>query len=287
MTSTLPPVLSIAGSDSSGGAGIQADLKTMLANGVFGMTAIAALTAQNTTGVTMVTNTPPEMLAAQIDAVFEDIPPVAVKIGMVSSAELITVIADRLTAHNAKNVVLDPVMVATSGAKLIEDDAIAALTSKLFPLATVITPNMPETQVLCDLAVEQGAGAIDYENGESISTENDMVTAGHLLAGHFGCAVLVKGGHLGGEPDVITDVLYADGKMTLFEDKRIDTTANHGTGCTLSSAAELAAGCGLEEAVTRARLYLRAGLHYGVTAGHGAGCLGHAVTMPWTEIING
>ena len=146
MTSTLPPVLSIAGSDSSGGAGIQADLKTMLANGVFGMTAIAALTAQNTTGVTMVTNTPPEMLAAQIDAVFEDIPPVAVKIGMVSSAELITVIADRLTAHNAKNVVLDPVMVATSGAKLIEDDAIAALTSKLFPLATVITPNMPETQ---------------------------------------------------------------------------------------------------------------------------------------------
>ena len=195
MTSTLPPVLSIAGSDSSGGAGIQADLKTMLANGVFGMTAIAALTAQNTTGVTMVTNTPPEMLAAQIDAVFEDIPPVAVKIGMVSSAELITVIADRLTAHNAKNVVLDPVMVATSGAKLIEDDAIAALTSKLFPLATVITPNMPETQVLCDLAVEQGAGAIDYENGESISTENDMVTAGHLLAGHFGCAVLVKGGH--------------------------------------------------------------------------------------------
>ena len=168
MTSTLPPVLSIAGSDSSGGAGIQADLKTMLANGVFGMTAIAALTAQNTTGVTMVTNTPPEMLAAQIDAVFEDIPPVAVKIGMVSSAELITVIADRLTAHNA---VLDPVMVATSGAKLIEDDAIAALTSKLFPLATVITPNMPETQVLCDLAVEQGASAIDYENGESISTD--------------------------------------------------------------------------------------------------------------------
>ena len=127
MTSTLPPVLSIAGSDSSGGAGIQADLKTMLANGVFGMTAIAALTAQNTTGVRMVTNTPPDMLAAQIDAVFEDIPPLAVKIGMVSSVELIDVIADRLTFHKATNVVLDPVMVATSGAKLIEDDAIAAL----------------------------------------------------------------------------------------------------------------------------------------------------------------
>ena len=194
MTSTLPPVLSIAGSDSSGGAGIQADLKTMLANGVFGMTAIAALTAQNTTGVTMVTNTPPEMLAAQIDAVFEDIPPVAVKIGMVSSAELITVIADRLTAHNAKNVVLDPVMVATSGAKLIEDDAIAALTSKLFPLATVITPNMPETQVLCDLAVEQGAGAIDYENGESISTiistsahNKTVIQTDSFLFHHFHC----------------------------------------------------------------------------------------------------
>ena len=125
------------------------------------MAAIAALTAQNTTGVTMVTNTPPEMLAAQIDAVFEDIPPVAVKIGMVSSAELITVIADRLTAHNAKNVVRDPVMVASSGAKLIEDDAIAALTSKLFPLAPVITPNMPDTQAPCDLAVEQGPGALD------------------------------------------------------------------------------------------------------------------------------
>ena len=233
MTSTLPPVLSIAGSDSSGGAGIQADLKTMLANGVFGMTAIAALTAQNTTGVTMVTNTPPEMLAAQIDAVFEDIPPVAVKIGMVSSAELITVIADRLTAHNAKNVVLDPVMVATSGAKLIEDDAIAALTSKLFPLATVITPNMPETQVLCDLAVEQGAGAIDYENGESISTENDMVTAGHLLAGHFGCAVLVKGGH--GTHDASDVLVEPDGKITWFRSRRINNPNTHGTGCTLSS----------------------------------------------------
>ena len=229
MTSTLPPVLSIAGSDSSGGAGIQADLKTMLANGVFGMTAIAALTAQNTTGVTMVTNTPPEMLAAQIDAVFEDIPPVAVKIGMVSSAELITVIADRLTAHNAKNVVLDPVMVATSGAKLIEDDAIAALTSKLFPLATVITPNMPETQVLCDLAVEQGAGAIDYENGESISTENDMVTAGHLLAGHFGCAVLVKGGH--GTHDASDVLVEPDGKITWFRSRRINNPNTHGTGC--------------------------------------------------------
>ena len=242
MTSTLPPVLSIAGSDSSGGAGIQADLKTMLANGVFGMTAIAALTAQNTTGVTMVTNTPVEMLAAQIDAVFDDIPPVAVKIGMVSSAELINVIADRLTAHDAENIVLDPVMVATSGAKLIEDDAIAALTSKLFPLATVITPNMPETQALCELAVEQGADAIDYENGESISSENDMVTAGHLLA------------------------------------RRIDNPNTHGTGCTLSSAiaSHLALGETLPEAVNSAKLYLTGALEAQLDLGHGSGPMAHA-----------
>lgn len=276
MTSTLPPVLSIAGSDSSGGAGIQADLKTMLANGVFGMTAIAALTAQNTTGVTMVTSTPPEMLAAQIDAVFEDIPPVAVKIGMVSSAELITVIADRLTAHNAKNVVLDPVMVATSGAKLIEDDAIAALTSKLFPLATVITPNMPETQVLCDLAVEQGAGAIDYENGESISTENDMVTAGHLLAGHFGCAVLVKGGH--GTHDASDVLVEPDGKITWFRSRRINNPNTHGTGCTLSSAiaSHLALSEALPTAVDHAKLYLTGALEAQLDLGHGSGPMDHA-----------
>ena len=267
MTSTLPPVLSIAGSDSSGGAGIQADLKTMLANGVFGMTAIAALTAQNTTGVTMDTNTPPEMLAAQIDAVFEDIPPVAVKIGMVSSAELITVIADRLTAHNAKNVVLDPVMVATSGAKLIEDDAIAALTSKLFPLATV---------VLCDLAVEQGAGAIDYENGESISTENDMVTAGHLLAGHFGCAVLVKGGH--GTHDASDVLVEPDGKITWFRSRRINNPNTHGTGCTLSSAiaSHLALGEALPTAVDHAKLYLTGALEAQLDLGHGSGPMDHA-----------
>ena len=276
MTSTLAPVLSIAGSDSSGGAGIQADLKTMLANGVFGMTAIAALTAQNTTGVTMVTNTPPEMLAAQIDAVFEDIPPVAVKIGMVSSVELINVIADRLIAHGATNIVLDPVMVATSGAKLIEDDAIAALTSKLFPLATVITPNMPETQALCELAVEQGADAIDYENGESISSENDMVTAGHMLAGHFGGEEVslsktfeAVGAYKAGMMDDATfyqdasDVLVEpSGKVTWFRARRINNPNTHGTGCTLSSAiaSHLALGETLPEAVDSAKLYLTGAL---------------------------
>ena len=241
---TLQPVLAIAGSDSSGGAGIQADLKTMLANGVFGMSAITALTAQNTTGVTMVTNTPPEMLAAQIDAVFEDIPPVAVKIGMVSSAELITVIADRLTAHNAKNVVLDPVMVATSGAKLIEDDAIAALTSKLFPLATVITPNMPET-------------------------------AGHLLAGHFGCAVLVKGGH--GTHDASDVLVEPDGKITWFRSRRINNPNTHGTGCTLSSAiaSHLALGETLPEAIRSAKAYLTGALNAQLDLGHGSGPMDH------------
>ena len=276
MTTTLAPVLSIAGSDSSGGAGIQADLKTMLANGVFGMTAIAALTAQNTTGVTMVTNTPPDMLAAQIDAVFSDIPPVAVKIGMVSSAELINVIADRLTFHHAANVVLDPVMVATSGAKLIEDDAIAALTSKLFPLATVITPNMPETQVLCDLAVRQGAAPLAYEDGEGISTPSDMVKAGHLLADHVGCAVLVKGGH--GTQDASDVLVEPSGEATWFRSRRIDNPNTHGTGCTLSSAiaSHLALGEDLPTAVDSAKHYLTGALKAQLDLGHGSGPMDHA-----------
>ena len=276
MTSTLPPVLSIAGSDSSGGAGIQADLKTMLANGVFGMTAIAALTAQNTTGVRMVTNTPPDMLAAQIDAVFEDIPPLAVKIGMVSSVELIDVIADRLTFHKATNVVLDPVMVATSGAKLIEDDAIAALTSQLFPLATVITPNMPETQALCDLAVTQGAQPINYDNGESISTPADMTVAGHLLADHFGCAVLVKGGH--GTQDASDVLVEPNGRVTWFTGQRVDNPNTHGTGCTLSSAiaSHLALGEDLPTAVDHAKLYLTGALEAQLDLGHGSGPMDHA-----------
>ena len=200
MTSTLAPVLSIAGSDSSGGAGIQADLKTMLANGVFGMTAIAALTAQNTTGVTMVTNTPPEMLAAQIDAVFEDIPPVAVKIGMVSATDIIDVIAERLTFHHATNIVLDPVMVATSGANLISDDAIAALTGKLFPMATVVTPNIPEAEVLTDTLIRD---------------QEDMEAAAHRLVERYGCAALVKGGH--GTEDANDVLAETDGTVTWFD----------------------------------------------------------------------
>ena len=274
MASTLPPVLSIAGSDSSGGAGIQADLKTMLANGAFGMTAVTALTAQNTPGVTMVTDTSPQMLAAQLDAVFEDIVPLAVKIGMVGSVELIDVIADRLSAYDAGNVVLDPVMVATSGATLIEDAAIAALASRLFPL--VITPNMPETQVLCDLAIGQGASPIRYENGKSICTENDMVAAGRLLCGHFGCAVLVKGGH--GTLDANDALIEPGGGIMWFRSRRIDNPNTHGTGCTLSSAiaSHLALGRSLPTAIDKAKAYLTGALEARLDLGHGSGPMDHA-----------
>ena len=247
---TLQPVLAIAGSDSSGGAGIQADLKTMLANGVFGMSAITALTAQNTTGVRSIQDTEPSILADQIDAVFDDIPPVAVKIGMVSSVDLINAIADRLTAHHATNVVLDPVMVATSGAKLISDDAIDALTSRLFPLATVITPNIPETCALTGLDIDDAAG---------------MERAALALTRQYGCASLVKGGH---NTNDANDVLaQTDGTITWFEGKRVDNPNTHGTGCTLSSAiaSHLALGETLPEAIRSAKAYLTGELHRRVT----------------------
>ena len=276
----LPPVLTVAGSDSSGGAGIQADLKTMLANGVFGMSAITSLTAQNTTGVRAVQNADPAILADQIDAVFEDIPPMAVKIGMVSSATLIETIADRLTAHQARNIVLDPVMVATSGAKLIDDDAVAALTTRLFPLATVITPNMPETEALLAQAMQERTSEDDTESArllsEGIRTEADMETAGRTLAGHFGCAVLVKGGH--GIKDANDVLVEPDGTVTWFTSPRIDNPNTHGTGCTLSSAiaSHLALGEMLPQAVRSAKEYLTGALAEQLDLGHGAGPMDHA-----------
>ncbi|WP_033509730.1 hydroxymethylpyrimidine/phosphomethylpyrimidine kinase family protein [Bifidobacterium pullorum] len=276
----LPPVLTVAGSDSSGGAGIQADLKTMLANGVFGMSAITSLTAQNTTGVRAVQNADPAILADQIDAVFEDIPPMAVKIGMVSSAALIETIADRLTAHQAQNIVLDPVMVATSGAKLIDDDAVAALTSKLFPLATVITPNMPETEALLEQALQERSSANDDPAArllsEGIRAEADMETAGRTLAEHFGCAVLVKGGH--GVKDANDVLVEPDGAVTWFTSPRIDNPNTHGTGCTLSSAiaSHLALGETLPQAVRSAKDYLTGALAEQLDLGHGAGPMDHA-----------
>lgn len=276
----LPPVLTVAGSDSSGGAGIQADLKTMLSNGVFGMSAITSLTAQNTTGVRAVQNADPAILADQIDAVFEDIPPMAVKIGMVSSAALIETIADRLTAHQARNIVLDPVMVATSGAKLIDDDAVAALTSKLFPLATVITPNMPETEALLEQALQERSSANDAPAArllsEGIRAEADMETAARTLAEHFGCAVLVKGGH--GVKDANDVLVEPDGAVTWFTSPRIDNPNTHGTGCTLSSAiaSHLALGETLPQAVRSAKEYLTGALAEQLDLGHGAGPMDHA-----------
>ncbi|OZG66325.1 hydroxymethylpyrimidine/phosphomethylpyrimidine kinase [Bifidobacterium hapali] len=260
MSTTLPAVLAISGSDSSGGAGMQADLKTMLACGVFGMSAITAITAQNTMGVTGVENVSPSMVAAQIDTVFADIPPVAVKIGMVSSAEIITAIADRLAAHHARNVVLDPVMIATSGAHLIDDDAVTALTERLFPLATLVTPNIPETEVL---------------TGSPLHNQTDMEAAAHRIATMFGCAALVKGGHsVEGASDVLAQI---DGTITWFRGTRVNNPNTHGTGCTLSSAiaAYLAQGELLPDAIRRAKEYLTGALNAQLDLGHGSGPMDH------------
>ena len=254
--------LTIAGSDSSGGAGIQADLKTFLANGVYGMSAITALTAQNTLGVRSVQNSTPEFLRDQLDAIFEDIFPDAVKIGMVSSARLIEVIAERLTFHGAKNIVVDPVMVATSGARLIDADAIKTLQTKLFPLAKVITPNLPELEVII---------------GEKISTPREMELAAQKIFDAHGCAVLSKGGH--GLSDA-NDYLF-DGAGTWFHGRRIDTTNTHGTGCTLSSAvaANLAKGHDLKISVGRAKNYLTGALSTGLNLGKGSGPLDHGFNL--------
>ena len=214
----MKTALTIAGSDSSGGAGIQADIKTMMAHGVFAESAITALTAQNTVGVTGVLESTPEFLAQQLDAVFTDIFPDAVKIGMVSSSSLITVIADKLKEYGAKNIVIDPVMVATSGSKLINDDAVSTLKNELFPLASVLTPNIPEAEVLADMEIK------DVE---------DMKKAAQIIGNQFNCAVLCKGGHSLNDAN---DLLYSDGELKWFNGKRIDNPNTHGTGCTLSSA---------------------------------------------------
>ncbi len=251
--------LSIAGSDSCGGAGIQADIKTMTMNGVYAMSAVTALTAQNTTGVTGIMEVTADFLRQQIDAVFEDIYPDAVKIGMVSSAELIEVIAERLIAHKAKNIVVDPVMVATSGSALMKTDAVSMLMSKLFPLAAVITPNIPETEVL---------------SGMKVRTKEDMQKAAKMIGDSCGCAVLVKGGHCVNDAN---DLLYADGKWRWFEGKRIDNPNTHGTGCTLSSAiaSNLAKGFSLEESVQRAKDYISGALAAMLDFGKGSGPINH------------
>ncbi|MGM9629895.1 bifunctional hydroxymethylpyrimidine kinase/phosphomethylpyrimidine kinase [Butyricicoccus sp.] len=252
-------VLTIAGSDCSGGAGIQADIKTITAHRMYAMSAITALTAQNTTGVYGVHETPADFLAQQLDCIFTDIVPDAVKIGMVSSAENIAVIADRLRHYNAQNVVLDTVMFSTSGRALLRPEAMDALQAQLLPLAQLITPNIPETEALC---------------GSRIETREQMEQAGFSVAAQTGSAVLVKGGHLAGAAD---DLLVWNGQAFWFEGARIDNLNTHGTGCTLSSAiaCALAAGASMPDAVRQAKAYLTGALRDGLDLGTGNGPLNH------------
>ena len=252
--------LTIAGSDSSGGAGIQADIKTMTANGVFAMSAITALTAQNTTGVAGIMEVSPEFLKQQIDCIFTDIRPDAVKIGMVSSAELITAIAEKLAEYQAENIVVDPVMVATSGAKLISDDAIDTLKERLLPMADILTPNIPEAEVL---------------SGMKVRTGEDMIKAAEKISEGYHCAVLLKGGH---QLNDANDLLYRNGSYRWFYGKRIDNPNTHGTGCTLSSAiaSNLAKGFDMDTSVERAKSYISGALGAMLDLGSGSGPMNHA-----------
>jgi hydroxymethylpyrimidine/phosphomethylpyrimidine kinase len=255
----MKTALSIAGSDSSGGAGIQADIKTMSANGVFAMTAITALTAQNTTGVTAILDSTPEFLSAQLDAVFTDIFPDAVKIGMVSSADLISVIAKKLRQYEARHIVVDPVMVATSGSRLLQESAVETLKKELLPLAEVVTPNIPEAEILADMPIK---------------TPKDMENAAKKISEQYNCAVLCKGGH---DLNDANDLLWKDGEGYWFNGKRIDNPNTHGTGCTLSSAiaSNLAKGMDLKEAVQRAKEYISGALAAMLDLGKGRGPMNH------------
>ena len=259
----MKTALTIAGSDSSGGAGIQADLKTMTMNGVFAMSALTALTAQNTIGVQGIFEVTPEFLGMQIDSVFTDIRPDAVKIGMVSSAELISVIAEKLTAYQAENIVVDPVMVATSGSRLINEDAVSTLKEKLLPLATLVTPNIPEAEVLADMKIE---------------SPEDMIRAAEKISKAYSCAVLCKGGHSMNDAN---DLLYYDCQYQWFKGKRINNPNTHGTGCTLSSAiaSNLAKGNDLATAVERAKEYICGALAAMLDLGAGSGPMNHAFDL--------
>ena len=263
--------LTIAGSDSSGGAGIQADIKTMSAHGIYAMSAVTALTAQNTTGVTDILESTPLFLAHQLDAVFTDIFPDAVKIGMVSSAELIAVIADKLTQYGARHIVVDPVMVATSGAKLLRPDAMDTLKERLLPLAEVLTPNIPEAELLAGMEIHSPA---------------DMEAAAKKISEAYGCAVLCKGGH---DLNDANDLLWKDGAGRWFKGVRIDNPNTHGTGCTLSSAiaSNLAKGMELETAVERAKAYISGALGAMLDLGHGQGPMNHLFDLKSSYIGEG
>lgn len=255
----MKTALTIAGSDSSGGAGIQADIKTMTVHGVYAMSAITALTAQNTMGVKSIMEVTPEFLNQQLDSVFEDIHPNAVKIGMVPSPLLINVIAERLKYYDAKNIVFDPVMVATSGYSLIQNEAVNSL-MLLLPLSTLVTPNIPEAEILSKI---------------KINDKNDMLTAAKTIGYRHNCSVLLKGGHSICDAN---DLLYSDGEYMWFESRRIDNPNTHGTGCTLSSAiaSNLAKGFSLELSIENAKNYISGALSSELNLGKGAGPLNHA-----------
>lgn len=255
----MKTALSIAGSDCSGGAGIQADIKTMTMNGVYAMSAITALTAQNTTGVTGISEVTPDFLAMQLDSIFTDIRPDAVKIGMVASSDLIKVIASKLKEYGAENIVVDPVMVATSGSALIKNDAVETMVKELLPISTLVTPNIPESEIL---------------SGMVIRTEEEMLAAAKKIGDDYGCAVLLKGGHSINDAN---DLLYADGEFKWFYGKRINNSNTHGTGCTLSSAiaSNLAKGYSVDEAVKKAKEYISGALEAMLDLGKGSGPMKH------------
>lgn len=255
----MKTALTIAGSDSSGGAGIQADIKTMISNGVYAMSAVTALTAQNTTGVTAIMEVTPEFLAEELDNIFTDIYPDAVKIGMVSSGALLHVIAEKLQEYKARNIVVDPVMIATSGARLISEEAVEVLKNSLLPMAALVTPNIPEAEVL---------------SGRKIVTSEDMIKAAALIGETYHCAVLCKGGH---QLNDANDLLWKEGGYRWFRGERINNLNTHGTGCTLSSAiaSNLAKGYELESAVERAKKYISGALAAMLDLGKGSGPMDH------------
>lgn len=270
--------LTIAGSDSSGGAGIQADIKTLTAHGIYAMSAVTALTAQNTTGVYDILEVTPDFLAKQLDCVFSDIFPDAVKVGMTASGALIEVIADKLTRYQAGNIVIDPVMISTSGSRLLPENDVHQLKKRLLPLADLITPNIPEAEALSGIAI-QNAG--------------DMITAARRLQDSFGCSILIKGGHLTEKSipqanedipaeNTSNDLLCENGSVHWFSGKRIDNPNTHGTGCTLSSAiaGNLAAGLSLYDSVAQAKQYLSGALEAMLDLGAGPGPLNHAYRIP-------
>lgn len=253
-------VLTIAGSDSSGGAGIQADLKTMVMNSVYGMSAITALTAQNTTGVTAIVEVEPNFLEKQLDAIFTDIYPDAIKIGMVASENLIRAISKKLKEYKAKNIIIDPVMVATSGSRLISDKAIKTLCEELFPLALLITPNIPEAEIL---------------SGIKINSPEEMIEAAKIINKKYSCAILCKGGH---NLNDANDLLYnKNGDIKWFKGLRINNPNTHGTGCTLSSAiaSNIAKAYSLEESIRLAKEYVSSALSSMLNFGKGSGPLDH------------